>query len=313
MRTFSTRTHPRGGAAALLAVALLCTPAATTAQSTARSVGTLLIAHGGEPSWNAEVERIARSAQTGGPLEVSYLMGPAAAAHRFQDQIAKLSAQGVTDIVIVPLLVSSHSGHYEQIRYLAGLTDSLDEMMHHHLHMSGLERPTTKVALHVARALDDAPELADVLAERARTLAPKPAGRALFLVAHGPNSAEDHAEWMKHLRIVATRVQALTGFRDVRVEMVRDDAPPQVRAEGVQRVRDIIEMQHQITGQTVTVVPVLISKGRVSREKFTADLRGLDIRYEGLPLLPHPLLAQWIERRVTETMRGAVAEAESAR
>lgn len=314
MRLAVSRPAPLVRAAvALLLAAALSAPLPALAQTAARSVGTLLIAHGGEPGWNAEVERIARTARTGGPLELAYLMGPAAATHRFQDQVAKLAAQGVTDIVIVPLLVSSHSGHYEQIRYLAGLTDSLDDMMHHHLHMGGLARPTTTVALHVARALDDAPELAEVLAERARTLAPEPAGRALFLVAHGPNTAEEHAEWMKHLRVVAARVQELSGFRDVRAEMVRDDAPALVRAEGVQRVRDIIDMQRQITGQTVTVVPVLISKGRVSREKFTADLHGLDIRYEGTPLLPHPLLAQWIERRVSETMRSAVAEAQSVR
>jgi len=297
----------------LLAAVLALSAVPTDAQTAERTVGTLLIAHGGEPTWNAEVERIARTASTGGPLELAFLMGPAAATHRFQDQVAKLAARGVSDIVIVPLLVSSHSGHYEQIRYLAGLTDSLDDMMHHHLHMSGLERPTTTVPLHVARALDDAPELAEVLAERARALVPEPAGRALFLVAHGPNSAEDHAEWMKHLRVVAARVQTLTGFRDVRAEMVRDDAPALVRAEGVQRVRDIIDMQRQITGQTVAVVPVLVSKGRVSREKFTADLQGLDIGYEGTPLLPHPLLARWIERRVTETVRATVAEAQTAR
>lgn len=279
-----------------------------TAASPAGRVGTLLIAHGGEPSWNAEVERIARTARTGGPLELAYLMGPAAVTHRFQDQVAKLVAQGATEVVVVPLLVSSHSGHYEQIRWLAGLTDSLDDMMHHHLHMGGLARPTTTVPLRVTRALDDAPEMAQVLAERARAITADPTGRALFLVAHGPNTAEEHAEWMRHLRVVAARVRELSGFRDVRVEMVRDDAPAPVRAEGVLRVRELIELQRAATGQTVTVVPVLVSKGRVSKEKFTADLAGLDITYEGTPLLPHPLLARWIERRVTETVQASVAD-----
>ncbi len=295
------------------ATAALLPAAASQAQAPARTVGTLLIAHGGEPSWNAEVERIARTANTGGPLQLAYLMGPAAATHRFQDQVARLVADGATDIVIVPLLVSSHSGHYEQIRYLAGLTDSLDHMMHHHLHMGGLERPSVSVPMRVARALDDAPEMATVLAERARALTPNASGKALFLVAHGPNSAEDHAAWMRNLRVVAERVREESGFRDVRVEMVRDDAPVDVRAEGVRRVRELIEMQRAITNDTVTVVPVLVSKGRVSREKFAADLAGLDIVYEGTPLLPHPLLARWIERRVTETMQGTVAEERSGR
>lgn len=179
-------------------MAPLLTPTVGSAQPTDREparrvVGTLLLAHGGEPSWNAEVERIAREARTGGLLELAYLMGPAAATHRFQDRVARLIAAGATDVVIVPLLVSSHSGHYEQIRYLAGLTDTLDAMMHHHLHMAGLERPTVSARLHVTRALDDAPEVAIVLAEQ---------------------------------------VHGRTGVRDVRTEIVRDDAPAAVRAGG---------------------------------------------------------------------------------
>jgi sirohydrochlorin ferrochelatase len=286
--------------AAFLAASTLFTPVATLDAQTARSVGTIVIAHGGEPEWNAEVERIARTAQTGGPLELAYLMGPAAETHRFQDQVAKLVKQGATEIVIVPLLVSSHSGHYEQLRWLAGLTDSLDEMMHHHLHMGGLARPSVNVPLRVARALDDAPELASVLAERALALTTKPREQALFLVAHGPNSAEDYAEWMRHLRVVAEQVKQETGFRDVRVDMVRDDAPAPVRAEAVLRVRELIALQGELTKQPVIVVPVLISKGRVSKEKFRADLAGLNAVYEGTPLLPHTLLARWIERRVSE-------------
>ncbi len=296
-------------AAGLLTSLVVTGPSNTLAAQSARSIGTIVIAHGGEPEWNAEVERIARTAKTGGPIELAYLMGPAAATHRFQDQVAKLVAQGATEVVIVPLLVSSHSGHYEQLRWLAGLTDSLDEMMHHHLHMGGLERPTVSVPLRVARALDDAPELGSVLAERSLALTQKPGEQALFLVAHGPNSAEDYAEWMRHLRVVAEQVKKETGFRDVRVDMVRDDAPAPVRAEAVLRVRELIGLQGELTRQPVIVVPVLISKGRVSKEKFRADLAGLNAVYEGTPLLPHALLARWIERRVSEVtaQAGAVA------
>src|SRR5690606_31704175 len=139
--------------------------------------------------WNAPVLQLAQCAQTGGPVEVAFLMGPAAATHRFQDQVGKLVNAGASDVVIVPLLVSSHSGHYEQIRYLAGQTDTLDETMMHHLHMGGLERPQTSARLSVARALDDAAELGEVLAARAAKLTTSPSTQALYLVGHGPNSA----------------------------------------------------------------------------------------------------------------------------
>lgn len=284
--------------------ALLALPSALAGQD-GGSVGTILIAHGAGPDWNAQVEAVAALARTGGPLEVSYLMGPAAASHRFQDAARRLVERGAREIVVVPLLVSSHSGHYEQIRYLAGQTDSLSETMHHHLHMAGIERADVGVPIRLARAIDDSPDVARVLAERALALATAPAGQALFLVGHGPNSAEDHAEWMRNLRPIADSVKAATGFRDVKIGLVRDDAPAEVRAEAVRAVRETIELQHALTQQPVVVVPVLVSTGGVSREKLPKDLAELPIVYSGDALLPHPGLARWIESRVRETARPA--------
>lgn len=273
---------------------------APMANSSAR-VGTVVIAHGGDSLWNARVHEIAEGAQTGGPVEVSFLMGPAAKTSRFQDAVARLERAGVSEIVVVPVLVSSHSGHYEQIRYLAGEDITLGETMQHHLHMAGIERPTPRVPLRLAKALDDSKEMARVLADRALALTDTPEQRALLIVGHGPNSAEDYAEWMRNLRQVSDSVKAWTKFRDVRIELVRDDAPAPVRAEAVLRVRELIDLQAQLTGQDVIVVPVLVSAGSVSRDKVPNDIKGTKSVYVGEPLLPHGAMSEWIVRRVRET------------
>jgi sirohydrochlorin ferrochelatase len=266
-------------------------------------VGTLVIAHGGGPEWNALIEEVAQQVELDGPLEVSFLMGPAAKTHRFQQAASRLVSAGATRIVVVPVLVSSHSGHYEQIRWLAGEVDTLSETMMHHLHMAGIERADVAVPIRVAPAMDDSPEVARVLAERARELAPGPAGRALFLIGHGPNSAEDHAEWMANLRRIAAEVQTQTGFGDVKVGLVQDDAPAHVRAEAVSRIREIIQLQHAVTNQPVVVVPVLVSRGSVSDEKVPKDLEGLPVVYSGKALLPHSGMARWIEARVRNAQK----------
>src|SRR5688572_8133343 len=265
-------------------------------------IGTLIVAHGGDSLWNAHVREVAAAAETGGPVEVSFLMGPAAKTSRFQDAVATLEAKQVTAIVVVPMLVSSHSGHYDQIRYLAGQSVKLDEQMMHHLHMSGIERPASKVPLSLTKAMDAAPEVSRVLADRALALARTPREQAVLIVGHGPNSAEDYAAWMENLRPVADSVKAWGKFRDVRVELVRDDAPAPVRAEAVRRVRELIELQHLATGKDVVVVPVLVSKGSVSRDKVPKDIEGTRSVYAGEPLLPHAAMASWVESRV----RGAV-------
>ena len=289
----------------ILSVMILVVAAPAAAQSSDRAaaapakVGTIVIAHGGSDEWNAPVLEIAEQAPTGGPVEVSFLMGDAAKEYRFQDAVARLVEHGATRIVVVPLLASSHSGHYAQIRYLAGELDELDEKMMHHLHMSGIHRPDVDVPMHVTTALDASMEVATILAERALAIASEPAGRALFIVGHGPNSAEDYAAWMTNLRPVADSVARLTGFRDVKLGLVRDDAPEPVRAEAVRRIREIVQLQNDLTGRDVVVVPLLISKGYVT-QKLRKDLEGLPVAYEGDGLLPHPELAKWVARRVHE-------------
>ena len=268
-------------------------------------VGTIIMAHGASEEWNQLVRDAAANAKTGGPIEVGYLMGPAAKTNPFQAIAARMEQQGVTRIVVVPLLISSHSGHYEQIRFLAGATDSLDAVMQHHLHMGGLARAQTKVPLTVTAALDDSPELADILSERARSLTSSAADHALYIVGHGPNSFTESAHWMSALRTTADRVARATQFKDVKVGLVQDDAPAHVRAEAVLRVRETIELQNKLTGKPVIVVPVLISKGKLSHEKLPVDLKGLDIVYTGDPLLPHPAVTKWIERSAKAPLREA--------
>jgi sirohydrochlorin ferrochelatase len=233
-----------------------------------------------------------------GPVELSFLMGPEAARTRFQDAVDRVVKRGASHVVVVPLLVSSHSGHYEQVRYLAGKTDSLDQTMQEHLHHAGIHRASTDVPITVTPALDASRWLAVVLTERSRAMEPVPAGRALMLVGHGPNSAVDYAAWMKNLRPVADSVRLWSGFRSVQVELVREDATPAVREEAVQRLRDLVGLQAEVTGQPVTVVPILISRAGIARSRVLQDLAGLPIRYEGDPLLPHPAIASWIEASV---------------
>ena len=282
----------------MVALAFGAVAGSLSAQAPAARTGVIVVAHGGDSTWNHHVVEAVAAARVNGPVAVSFLMGPAAKTTRFQDVVARMEAQRVAEIVVVPMLVSSHSGHYDQIRYLAGDSVALGETMMHHLHMSGIERPRTSLPIRVARAMDDAPQVARVLVDRARALSPDARERAVMIVGHGPNSAEHYAAWMQNLRVVADSVKALGGFRDVRVELVRDDAPAAVRAEAVLRVRELIGMQRQITGKDVLVVPVLVSRGSINRDKLPRDLAGMPMLYSGEPLLPHPEMIRWIESRV---------------
>ena len=77
--------------------------------------------------------------------------------------------------------------------------------MQEHTHHAGHTRARRRCADRGVAGMDDSPAMALVLADRAKALAGGDVSkRALFLVGHGPNSAEDCAAWMSNLRRVAT-------------------------------------------------------------------------------------------------------------
>jgi len=279
-----------------LAAAALCFAPVLTASAQTPAQGVLLVAHGGGPGWNQQVLDLAAAVRFAGPVRVSFLMGPGASERPFQREVAALRSAGVGRIAVVPLLISSHSEHFDQLRYLVGQRDSLDATMMHHLHMGGIERPANRAGLTLLSALDSAPELANALAERAVALVPDRAQRALLVLGHGPNGAEDYARWMAALRPVAERVRERAGYRLAAVELVRDDAPPMVRAEAVARVREIVRWLNEITGAPVAVVPALVATGAVSQVTLKRDLEGLPVVYAGDAVLPNVGMARWVER-----------------
>jgi sirohydrochlorin ferrochelatase len=290
-------------ATAVVILAVLPAPGAGLQEaSEAPRVGVVVVAHGGGPSWNGPVLEVAARAERllEAPVAVSFLMGDAVPRYRFQDAVARVAAAGAEHVVVVPLLASSHGSHYTQIRWLAGDLDHLDPDLMHHLHASGTTRPDVGVPLRLTPALDASMEIATILADRALALATEPTQEALFVVGHGPNGAEHYAGWMANLRPVADSIGSRTGFRDVKLGLLRDDAPDLVRAEAVRRIREIIDLQHRLTGRDVVVVPVLVSRGYVSTRKLPRDLDGLPVRYEGEGLLPHDQVAEWIARRARE-------------
>jgi sirohydrochlorin ferrochelatase len=90
------------------------------------------------------------------------------------------------------------------------------------------------------------------------------------------------------------------------VGLLRDDAAPEVRAEAVRAIRDTISALARAAGDSVVVMPLLLSTSKLSQVKVPADLEGLPVRYTRTPLAPLPPLARWIER-VAEERRLALS------
>jgi len=277
-----------------LRVALVAWLAVSPLAAWAEQGGVLVVAHGGSKRWNRTVQETLKSAELALPAEVAFGMGMHPDEVRcFQQAVAKLEAQGVGRIAVIPLLVSSHSEVYRQYEYLFGLRDRAEWPE---------AGPPLQVHVPVVmgHALDDDPVVAEILLERARALGRHPLQETVVLLAHGPNDEADNAQWLASLQRVAQHLKQAGGFAEVLSLTIRDDASHAVREDAKQALRQAVQdagRQHQ-----VLVVPVLMAQGGIEH-KIPKLLKGLSYRYSGQTLLPHPKLAEWIAQQASRLTR----------
>jgi sirohydrochlorin ferrochelatase len=255
--------------------------------------GLLVVAHGAGAEWNARVrETVAQVAWTRGPIATAFLMGPENQTAGWDSATARLVREGAREVVVVPFMVSSFGSHYRQIRFYAGELSALPPELAAHDHgTSG----SAGLPMRVTAALDDAPELGAVLLDRWRALSAVDRRRPLLLVAHGPTTDAEASRWVAHLTETTSAI-ASEGRIPVEIGLLRDDAPPPLRAAAIAKIHSQVRTLLTGPADSVTVMPVLISTGRIDRVTIPKDLAGLPVRYTPMVLAPHAALAQWIER-----------------
>lgn len=252
-------------------------------------VGVLVIAHGAGPTWNAPVESAVETVRQTMPAAVGFLMGKGSTPQEAYDALVR---QGASRIVIVPLLISSHSAHAEQIRFLGGLRPDYPHADHMHLTRVQGSVPVDRVT----PAIDDDPLIATILADHARALSRDPRAETLVIVAHGPNDDDQAAQWLAAMARLADSIRSALPFRQIDTRLLRDDAPKPVKDRALAELRDAVAA-HAQSGRVV-VVPLLLSPGAVADE-IPSTLTGLDFAWDGRTLLPDNRIAQWIVARAS--------------
>lgn len=273
-------------------------------------IGVLLLAHGGAAQWNERVTVVAKTVDQAQPTEVAFGMASRAS---IQVAIDKLTARGVTEIVAVPLFVSSHSSVITATEYLLGLRkDAPPDMkifarMDHSSH--GAPAPagdhaaqmapadpmspvTTALSVRMTPAFNRHPLIAQIAADRARSISTNPAGEAVILVAHGPVPDDDNQRWLDDMRVLAEQVRAAAPFASVDYMTVRDDAGPAIREAATRDIRNRVEAQ-VAAGRKVLIVPHLMSFGGIE-QGIRKRLEGLTYTMTSQALMPDDRIVEWV-------------------
>lgn len=281
--------------------------------------GVLLLAHGGKQQWNDEVNKLAAQVNAELPTEVAFGM---ASKRSIQDAIDRLARRGVSEIVAVPLFVSSHSSVITSTQYLLGLRESAPpelavyaKMDHGHgeHHGGSTSAPPFDPAspiklpapLRMTAALDQHPLVAEILLSRTRVMSREPQREVVVVVAHGPVSDEENVKWLADMRVLAERMQAESRFGRIEYLTVRDDAPDPIRSEATAELRRVVERATS-EGNKVLVVPLLLAYGGIE-EGIKQRLAGLSYTMSARALLPDERLAQWVRLSVSRSISRAGA------
>jgi sirohydrochlorin ferrochelatase len=274
----------------------------------AAATGVLLLAHGGQPQWNERVTDVARRVNDRQPAEVAFGMASRAS---LQAAVDKLTARGVTEIVAVPLFVSSHSSVITATEYLLGLRNDAPadlalfaKMNHgsdgaaadpHASHAAAVDPASpvkTPARIRMTAAFDRHPLIGAIAADRAKSISTNPSNEAVILVAHGPVPDDDNRRWLDDMSVLAQQVQAAAPYASVHYLTVRDDAGPAIREAATRELRD--NVQSQIAkGRRVLIVPHLMSFGGIE-QGLRQRLEGLEYTMTTQALMPDDRIVQWV-------------------
>jgi hypothetical protein len=212
----------------------------------------------------------------------------------FDEGVQKLSSQGVCELRVIPLFVSSDSEMVDIQKYMFGITDRIDFP----IKVGKVNIPKQIKVVKFKNALDTHEFVSEILTERVREISLAPESESIILVAHGPYGDLYEPRWIDLLKTHGTRIQESflnlsdSSFHDFSYFTLRDDSPALIRDERTRLIRQKVESLNQ---QNITpiIIPVLLSSGGIEKGIFER-LDGLEYKIQNKFLMPHQRMVDWI-------------------
>jgi sirohydrochlorin ferrochelatase len=246
--------------------------------------GVLVISHGSRNAeWVYLVDQAVAAVEMDSDIPIYSSFLELIEGRLIQDGIYSLERQGVTDILVVPLFVSSGSTHIDEISYALGVIPEPNLE-------TDIEPLDIQARIHFGSPIDDDEEIVQILYGKIQPLSQQPDREIVLLVGHGSVEKGFHLRWRKGLELLAARLKILGGFDEVDVAML---LPDQVK-------RKMKTWMKKKPEHTVIVAPLFLSEGYFTNQVIPLRMQGFSYKYNGKAILPHPLISRWMEKQIRQ-------------
>lgn len=271
------------------------TEAYISSESVRDHVGILALSHGYFGDGNEQFKAGYAKVATVHPTAVGLGMAMMTSGY-IQTAIDNLEAAGAKTIVVLPTEIGELNPLVRQWRYILGLRQESAFL--------DVPRVQTKAKILMAETPTNSPIVARILAENLKTVSKDPAREVALLIMHGQDNEQDNEPELRNLGKQAAAVQKLTGISDVFYASLQDDAPPEIRAANVKRMRDWVE-NARASGKSVLVAPVLMTRGGTVTKRIAKDLDALTYTVVDKGITEHPLFDVWVRETVAAELKKA--------
>jgi sirohydrochlorin ferrochelatase len=249
--------------------------------------GVLVISHGSpDPNWVAFVDETVADAadelREDIPIVSSFL--EIVEGRLIQDGIDQLEDMGVTDMIVIPLFVSSGSTHIDEISYALGIKSTPEKE-------TDLEPFSLTARVFFGDPIDDDPIVAEIVWDKVKELSTKSDREVLLLVGHGSRHESFRQRWERGIAGLSARVGNLGQMANADYALLSPDS-----------LRSKVSYWQKERGYEVIVAPLFLSKGYFTGTVIPTRLEGLEYRYSGEALLPHSKLSRWIYQQILNIM-----------
>ena len=256
--------------------------------------GVLLLMHGfrdrGDKAFKERMQPIADVFPTAMAAGMSMMMSD-----HIQWAVRDLESAGAKTIVVVPIVSTEFNTMLRQWEYIFGLRDESEYV--------AVPRVKTDAKIVMASPPNDDPLVAEILLDHALELSTNPENEVVIIVAHGPSFDEDNKRAMQQLANLARYMSEDSDFSEITGLTLQDDAPREVRAANVARLRAMVEKAAS-EGKDVLIVSNLIGTFTI-QAKLRKDLKGLDYKFNRKGIIEHDAFMKWLLETIHEGFRSS--------